>query len=192
VPDFYQGSELWDLSLVDPDNRRPVDFDLRQQMLDGIDALLALEAPERTAAVAQMAAAWEDGRIKMLVTALGLRLRREWRDVFLDGRYLPLVTDTTVSGGLVAFARLLDDRAVIAIAPRLVAGLMAERDGALPVGGEAWKTSRIILPPELQGRSFRHVLTGAEILPASGGGDEWLFAGQVFEHVPVGLLTPDA
>jgi maltooligosyltrehalose synthase len=99
------------------------------------------------------------------------------------------VTDSTVSGGLVAFARLLDDRAVVAAAPRLVAKLMAERDGALPTGGDAWKTSRILLPSELQGRAFRDVLTGAEILPASGAGDEWLFAGQVFEHVPVALLT---
>jgi (1->4)-alpha-D-glucan 1-alpha-D-glucosylmutase len=189
VPDFYQGSELWDLSLVDPDNRRPVDFDLRQQMLDSIDEVIRLDAPERAAAVGQLASGWEDGRIKMLVTALGLRLRRDWRDVFVEGRYLPLVTDSTVSGGLVAFARLLDDRAVVAAAPRLVAKLMAERDGALPTGGDAWKTSRILLPSELQGRAFRDVLTGAEILPASGAGDEWLFAGQVFEHVPVALLT---
>jgi (1->4)-alpha-D-glucan 1-alpha-D-glucosylmutase len=190
VPDFYQGSELWDLSLVDPDNRRPVDFDLRQRMLDGIDELLTLDAPARAAAVAQLATGWGDGRIKMLVTALGLRLRRDWHDVFREGRYLPLVTDAAVAAGLVAFARLLDDRAVVVVAPRLVAGLMAEREGALPIGGDAWKTSRILLPPELKGRTFRHLLTGADIMPASAADDEWLFAGQVFEHLPVALLTP--
>ena len=59
----------------------------------------------------------------------------------------------------------------------------------MPLGGEAWKTSRILLPPELHGRTFRHVLTGAEVLPTAAGGDEWIFAGQVFETVPVGILT---
>ena len=124
----------------------------------------------------------------MLVTAVGLRLRREWRDVFLSGRYLPLVTDVTVPAGLVAFARLLDDRAALFIAPRLVAPLVSAT-GALPLGGDAWKTSRIILPPELHGRTFHHHVTGAEILPAAASGDEWLFAGQIFDTVPAGIVT---
>jgi maltooligosyltrehalose synthase len=125
----------------------------------------------------------------MLVTALGLRLRREWQDVFLRGRYLPLVTAITVSAGVVAFARILDDKVAIVVAPRLVAGLMAEQGNALPLGGDAWKTSRILLPPELHGRTFRHLLTGAELVPTAASGDEWLFAGQVFESVPVAILT---
>ena len=189
IPDFYQGCELWDLSLVDPDNRRPVDFELRRQLLAKVDETTALGAEERVAAVAEMAAQWEDGRVKMLTTALGLRLRRDWQDVFLQGRYLPLVTDVALSAGVVAFARILDDRVVIIAAPRLVAGLMTDNDGAFPLGGDAWKTSRILLPPELHGRTFRHLLTGAEIVPAAAGGDEWLFAGQVFATIPVGILT---
>ena len=196
VPDFYQGCELWDLSLVDPDNRRPVDFDLRRRFLDSLDALLGLASPERAAAVAELMTRWEDGRIKMLVTTVGLRLRREWADVFRSGSYLPLVTDVTVPAGLVAFARILDRRVALFVAPRLMVPL-ASNGGAstgtstttLPLGGEAWKTSRIILPPELHGRAFEHRITGVEVLPTSAGGEEWIFAGQIFDAVPVGMLT---
>ncbi len=192
VPDFYQGSELWDLSLVDPDNRRPVDFERRRRFLDSLDALLGLGSTERTAAVAELMTRWEDGRIKMLVTAVGLRLRREWPDVFLSGRYVPLVTDVTVPSGLMAFARTLDARAALFVAPRLMAPLVigaGANSKTVPLGGDAWKTSRIILPPELHGRVFRHRITGVDVLPAAAGGDEWIFAGQIFDTVPVGILT---
>jgi (1->4)-alpha-D-glucan 1-alpha-D-glucosylmutase len=190
IPDFYQGSELWDLTLVDPDNRRPVDFDLRTTMLDGLEPVLAMPALERSAAVADMVTHWEDGRVKMLVTAVGLRLRREWPDVFMAGRYLPLVTDVTVNAGLVAFARVHGDRVALFIAPRLTTPLAAGTS-ALPLGGDTWKTSRVILPPELHGRAFRHHVTGAEVLPTSAGGNEWLFVGQIFETIPLGILTAE-
>jgi (1->4)-alpha-D-glucan 1-alpha-D-glucosylmutase len=189
VPDFYQGSELWDLSLVDPDNRRPVDFDRRRQMLSEIDGIAAPGTSDRAASVAELVSRWEDGRIKMLTTALGLRLRRDWPDVFLRGRYLPLVTDVTVPAGLVAFARILDEKVVLVAAPRLVASLMGAHGDTLPLGGDAWKTSRILLPAELRGRPFRHLLTGADILPTAGGGDEWIFAGQLFESAPIAIAT---
>ena len=131
---------------------------------------------------------WEDGRVKMLLTTAGLRLRRDWPEVFVKGRYVPLVTDVPVRAGIVAFARVLDEQAVLFIAPRLVAPLMADT-GTLPLGGEGWKTSRILLPPELHGRTFRNHLIGAEVRPTAIGGEEWLFAGQVFETMPVGILT---
>jgi (1->4)-alpha-D-glucan 1-alpha-D-glucosylmutase len=187
VPDFYQGAELWDLSLVDPDNRRPVDFTRRMQALEDVDRALALPDAERSAAIAQLVASWPDGRIKLLLTALGLRLRREQSDVFLAGRYVPLVTDVVVKGSLVAFARVLDDRVVIVVAPRLVAPLMTNGHAA-PVGGDAWKTSRVFLPPELGGLTYRHEITGAEVQPTSAGDGAWLFAGQLFETVPVAVL----
>jgi (1->4)-alpha-D-glucan 1-alpha-D-glucosylmutase len=200
VPDFYQGSELWDFSLVDPDNRRPVDFERRRRFLDTLDALLGLASPERAAAVAELMTRWEDGRIKLLVTTVGLRLRREWPDVFLSGGYSPLVTDVTVPAGLIAFARILHGRAALFVAPRLAAPLVINSGGnsgvstgtspaAVPLGGDAWKTSRIMLPPDLHGRTFEHRITGSQVLPTSAGGEEWIFAGQVFDTVPVGILT---
>jgi (1->4)-alpha-D-glucan 1-alpha-D-glucosylmutase len=82
VPDFYQGTELWDLSLVDPDNRRPVDFDVRQRLL---------ERNETTPSdPAELLSSWGDGSIKLFVTAAGLRLRRDLPEVFVGGEYLPL------------------------------------------------------------------------------------------------------
>jgi (1->4)-alpha-D-glucan 1-alpha-D-glucosylmutase len=192
VPDIYQGTELWDFSLVDPDNRRPVDFAHRRRLLDEVEAILAAPAAERSRQVAALARSSTDGRIKLLLTTRGLRLRREWPDVFLAGAYEPLVTDTVVPGGLVGFARMAagdagDRRAALFVAPRLVAPLVSD-DAPLPLGGDTWKTSRVMLPPALHGRTFRDELTGVDLVPAAAGGDEWLFAGQLFDVVPVAVL----
>jgi (1->4)-alpha-D-glucan 1-alpha-D-glucosylmutase len=186
VPDFYQGTELWDLSLVDPDNRRPVDFTRRQAMLDDVDRVLALNTVGRPAAVGELLRNWPDGRIKLLLTAAGLRLRREKPELFLSGGYVPLDTDVTVDAGAIAFARVHGDDAAIFVAPRLVARLVGQ--DLEPPLHEAWKTSRVLIPRELGGRTFRHEITGAEIRPASTADQTWLFVGQIFEHVPVGIL----
>ncbi len=164
VSDFYQGTELWDLNLVDPDNRRPVNFAVRSTLLAEVDAILRLPVGARAPAIASLLEAWPDGRIKLLVTAAGLRLRRQREALFLEGEYLPLVTETTVNADLVAFARVHGDDVIIVSAPRLTAPLVGV-DLALPLGGAAWKTSRVILPPPLDGRTFRHEITGAEIRP---------------------------
>jgi (1->4)-alpha-D-glucan 1-alpha-D-glucosylmutase len=186
VPDFYQGSELWDLSLVDPDNRRPIDFDRRRILLDEIEELLGLGCNQRAPRLAEMLAEWHDGRIKLLTTTAGLRLRRADPDHFLSGAYLPLATDITADGEAIAFARIHDKRAVLFVAPRLCARLFGE--DLRPPLGETWKTSRLLLPAELAGRTFRHELSGAELRATSGTDASWLFLGQVFETVPVGIL----
>jgi (1->4)-alpha-D-glucan 1-alpha-D-glucosylmutase len=186
VPDFYQGTELWDLSLVDPDNRRPVDFPHRQTLLDAIDHLPPIAGGQRPAAVGELLAKWSDGRIKLLITAAGLRLRREKPELFLSGEYLPLDTDVTVDGGAIAFARLHGDDGAIFVAPRLVARLIGEE--LAPPLHEAWKTSRVLIPQPLAGRTFRHEITGAQIRPTSAGDQTWIFLGEVFQHVPVGIL----
>ena len=188
VPDFYQGAELWDLNLVDPDNRRPVDFELRRQLLADVDRLLALDPRERAGAAGTMEAQFGDrrnGTIKMLLTTAGLRLRREWPELFLSGAYVPLETESTVGASVVAFARVLGERVAIFAAPRLCAGLIDE-DHPVPVG-ERWKTSRVLLPSSLASRTFRHELTGVELKPVSTGSQSWLFAGQLFETVPVAI-----
>jgi (1->4)-alpha-D-glucan 1-alpha-D-glucosylmutase len=188
VPDFYQGTELWDLSLVDPDNRRPVDFDRRRQLLDDVLRVIASPASDRVAAVAAMMERWPDGEVKLLLTTVGLCLRRDHPELFLSGRYVPLMTDVSVHASLVAFARILDDHAVLFVAPRLVAPVVSA-EHPLPLGGDVWKTSRVLLPPELAGRTFRHALTGTEVTPTTTGDDTWLFAGQIFETIPVGILV---
>jgi (1->4)-alpha-D-glucan 1-alpha-D-glucosylmutase len=186
VPDVYQGTDLWDLSLVDPDNRRPVDFARRQCLLGEVDRLLATEGPERLAMIAGMLTNWRDGRIKLLLTAAGLRLRREKPELFLGGDYLPLEAEVTVPGNAIAFARAHGGDGVLVVAPRLSARLFGA--DLRPPLGESWKTSRVLLPLTLAGRSFRHELTGVEIRPTIAGGQAWIFLGQIFEHVPVGIL----
>jgi (1->4)-alpha-D-glucan 1-alpha-D-glucosylmutase len=183
VPDFYQGCELWDFSLVDPDNRRPVDFDLRARYLEDVDRALehGLEGVD--------VSAWAlDGRLKLLVTAAGLRLRRQQPDLFLRGEYLPLVTECTVRGECLAFARSLDGRAAVVVAPRLCLALYAS-ERPMPLGGDAWKTSRIMLPQALRDRTFRNVVTGQQVAATHVGDTAWLFVGELFERLPVAMLT---
>ena len=188
IPDFYQGTELWDLSLVDPDNRRPVDFDRRRAALEDVDRVFAADPADRSALVAALLESWTDGHIKLLVTAAGLRLRRDRPELFLSGRYLPLAVESSVSGDAIAFARVHEEGAAVFVAPRLCAALVKDQQ-SVPLGGDSWKTSRVLLPDELAGRAFRHAITGKTIEPASAGPASFIFLGQIFETVPVGILT---
>jgi (1->4)-alpha-D-glucan 1-alpha-D-glucosylmutase len=189
VPDFYQGTDLWDLSLVDPDNRRPVDFERRRCMLNEVDAALASEPGARASTLRHWLEHWSDGRIKMIITGAGLRLRRELPDVFLGGSYLPVPVEMTVPGGAVAFARVSAEHnhAVLFVAARLFSRLITPAQ-PLPLGGECWKTSRLMLPPELRDRQFRDEVTGLEIQPARASETAWIFIGEAFQTLPVAML----
>src|SRR6266545_756727 len=188
VPDFYQGSELWDFNLVDPDNRRPVDFDVRRALLEEVEAVLGLPVDERAARIKAFTQNWSNGVVKLLVTTAGLRLRAQMTDVFLEGDYLPLDVEPTVEGRAIAFARFSPGgRAVIAVAPHLAFALLsAERP--LPLG-DMWRTSRIMLPPGLAALTFTDAITGAAVKPVTAASGSWLFVGQTFDLLPVALLV---
>jgi (1->4)-alpha-D-glucan 1-alpha-D-glucosylmutase len=186
VPDFYQGAELWDLNLVDPDNRRPVDFALRSRLLGEIEPWLG-GAP---ADIAGMLEHWEDGRIKLFATASGLRLRKGLPRLFLDGGYLPLEAEGELAEHVVAAARVLGELATIAVAPRLVAGL-CDDEHPLPIGPSAWGSARLTLPPPLDGFRYRDVLTGTRHRPAAGYGPAGLDLSVVLGACPVALLVAD-
>jgi (1->4)-alpha-D-glucan 1-alpha-D-glucosylmutase len=190
VADIYQGSELWNLSLVDPDNRTPVDFAARAAMLsalapwlDGLDAsAIRPSRPLLSDDVAALARAWRDGRIKLYVTSAGLRFRRAHPDLFLSGRYVPLETAATEPGGI-AFARQLDDRVVIAVAARLVA---RRGDGLAQPGRQIeWGDGRILLPAALEPRRFIDLFTGQSV---TVDGDS-LPLSRVLNVLPVALLV---
>jgi (1->4)-alpha-D-glucan 1-alpha-D-glucosylmutase len=188
VPDFYQGSELWDLSLVDPDNRRPVDFALRRETLDRIDALLAQSAAERAPAIGSLLAHWEDGAVKQLVTAAGLRLRAAEPGLFLDGDYLPLEVESTVEARVVSFARVsAEGRAAIAIAPHLASRLVSS-EHPVPLG-DRWRTSRVHLPTSLAGLTYRDAFTDAVLKPVTTATGAWIFVGEALSRLPVALLV---
>src|SRR5207244_6798014 len=109
VPDIYQGNEIWDYSLVDPDNRRPVDYNRRREMLDTL----------ATAIPGELMQTWPDGRIKLFLTQRLLRFRRQYPDLFHRGEYLPLCASRTFAECCLSFARHLGDKWIVVIAPRL-------------------------------------------------------------------------
>jgi (1->4)-alpha-D-glucan 1-alpha-D-glucosylmutase len=130
VPDIYQGNEIWDFSLVDPDNRRPVDYAQRRQMLEELPAA----SPE------ELMRSWPDGRIKLFLTQRLLQFRREHAELFARGSYLPLETSGIFADCCIAFAREFERHWIIVIAPRL-----SSRVGFPPIG-ELWQDTAVKLP----------------------------------------------
>ncbi len=118
VPDLYQGTESWDFSLVDPDNRRPVDFQARREMLAELRGRLASGKYELSQLTDELLANLPDGRIKLFLIYQTLNFRRSHEDVFARGEYLPLEAAGSRRDHVVAFARSFGDRVVLVIVPR--------------------------------------------------------------------------
>jgi (1->4)-alpha-D-glucan 1-alpha-D-glucosylmutase len=189
VPDFYQGTELWDLSLVDPDSRRAVDFARRQTLLDGLRPLIArLEAGEVIdREVSALIDSWVDARIKLFITTCGLHFRREHPDLLLQGAYQPLDVEGSSADHIVAFARHDASGVLLAIVPRLIVSL-ARDSRSLPLGSRAWGTTRVLLPPGTDAARFRHLLTGEAVHVTT----DHLPAAAIFRTCPVGLMWAEA
>jgi (1->4)-alpha-D-glucan 1-alpha-D-glucosylmutase len=181
IPDTYQGTELWSYTLVDPDNRRPVDYEERRRLLDDLSTMI--EEPV-AAAVREMLDEWQDGRIKLLFTAAALHCRARHADAFDRGQCVPLNASGSRAEHVVAFARALDGNACIVALPRWTARLT---EGAMPQAGpELWQGTVVLLPDSLQHARWRNVLTGEEV-PVTAGGLE---LGSLFATVPFALLEP--
>lgn len=187
VPDFYQGTELWDLNLVDPDSRRPVDYGHRARLLGELEPLLRSDTPssERAEAARGLLAGWESGSIKLLLTAAGLRLRRDHPGVFLEGRYLPLELTGERAPQAIAFARVGEGAMAVAVVPRLVASLSGT---APPLGLPAWGDTLLHLPEDLAAEEYTDVFTGS-VLPAARTekGSTLMLAG-ILGDLPVSIL----
>jgi (1->4)-alpha-D-glucan 1-alpha-D-glucosylmutase len=186
VPDFYQGTEFWDLNLVDPDNRRPVDYPNRQDTLASLQT-----SPD----IGDLIARRTDGRIKMFVMARALAARAQWREVYEHGAYVPLATSGARRDLLFAFARVgAESRCGITCVPRLIGSLMPDASGP-PLGRGVWSDTRIELPPSLvrpHGAPLvlRDVFTGAQLQAESIEGRWTIPAAALFEQFPVSLLVP--
>jgi len=179
VPDFYQGTELWDLNLVDPDNRRPVDYDARRKLLASLK--------ERPECVRELVERRGDGRIKMFVMNRALAARASRRGVYEHGDYLPLQTSGSRRDHLFAFARRGDGAAAVTCVPRLVSALTS---GTPPIGRAVWSDTRVQLPHDLSASAFRNVFTGATIAPETADGGRAIPAAALFDQFPVALLVP--
>ena len=168
VPDFYQGSELWDFSLVDPDNRRPVDYEHRRKMLTSV----------RGATPAHLLANWMDGGVKLFTIVKVLEARRRQLEVFRDGTYEPLTATGFVNGSdasrnVVAFSR---SSQALVVVPRLTTKLV--KAPALPLG-EVW--SEAVLPID---GTWTNVITGERVIASDGA----LQLRDVFASFPVAVL----
>jgi (1->4)-alpha-D-glucan 1-alpha-D-glucosylmutase len=182
VPDLYQGTELWDLSLVDPDNRRPVDYEQRMAMLD------TLPVPSVDAA-SLIVAGRHDGRIKLFTIKQALEVRRTLRSLFAEGRYVPLTTSGAQAEHVFAFARVHEDTVAITCVPRLVAGLPGSCRTP-PVGRDCWGDTTVILPTELFAGSLTSVFTAAAVVPRDErDGERRLEVAELFAHFPIALLV---
>ena len=148
VPDIYQGNEIWDYSLVDPDNRRSVDYNRRREMLTALPGA----TPD------ELMRAWPDGRIKIFLTQRVLRFRRQHADLFQRGEYLPLRVSGIFAESCVSFARRLTDKWIVVIAPRL-----SSRVGFPPIG-ELWRDTAIEFPQRLS-RNKAHDLFTCRPMP---------------------------
>ncbi|HKD80631.1 MAG TPA: malto-oligosyltrehalose synthase [Candidatus Angelobacter sp.] len=180
-PDIYQGTELWDFSLVDPDNRRPVDYELRQRLLSELDH--RAEGGKVPELCADLLNNCQDGRIKMWVTMQALRARRERRELFHLGEYRPLHAAGPKQRHVVAFARERNNHVAIVAVPRLSYTLAA---GAVRAPqGELWQATEIAVPPRTP-EFLENVFTGEKIKVST---NRSLLCHELFAHFPVALLV---
>ena len=181
VPDTYQGTEFWDLSLVDPDNRRPVDFAARQ-------AGLSASAP-----IADLAQAWRDGRLKQRVLTTALQARRALPALFLEGDYQPLTVVGARKDHVLAFARHAGEAwAIVAAAVRCADGVVGRGDTIVP-SADWWGDTAVEWPPSWRGGDVVEVLTSASLQRGPNSGDKAaganIAAHRLFAVLPVALLA---
>ena len=173
VPDLYQGAEFWDFSLVDPDNRQPVDFAARQAALRAADDPPALLAT------------WRDGRIKQAVIARILAFRRETPDLFAAGSYKPLKVTGPEAGHVLAFTRINQSGAILAAVTLHAARMPGTR--TIPLAEPAaWGATHLALPPALARTALHNLLDPSARLPPR----RHIPIAELFATLPVAVLAP--
>ena len=182
VPDFYQGSELWDFRLVDPDNRGPVDFEQRVRLLAEIQQ--QEEKRGRLDLIQDLLNHWQDGRIKLFLTSRALNFRRAHGALFLEGTYQPLQATGAKKENVFAFIRQKEDAGVVAAVPRLVTKLGPA--GQPPES--VWGASALILPRGAPS-DWANVLTGEKLKARASKPGGSLPLAEVFGKFPVALLA---
>ncbi|WP_157118859.1 malto-oligosyltrehalose synthase [Azohydromonas lata] len=186
VPDLYQGNELPDLSLVDPDNRRPVDYELRSRMLESFEKHAA--SPDGLVNIQELMPSLHDGQLKLWFTWRLLQWRSAHAALFREGDYQPLNGAGERADHVIAFAReTADGEKLITVAGRFFARLMGLQTG-WPLGEEAWGDTAVELPAWTEGLTLRNILTGEKHEPAEGR----VRLAELFATVPGAVLVVDS
>jgi (1->4)-alpha-D-glucan 1-alpha-D-glucosylmutase len=180
VPDFYQGCEIWNFTLVDPDNRRPVDYALRRALLDRIREMERKIPPSQVASA--LMSAPHDGAIKLYLTRRALRHRRENQDLYSKGDYRAMRAAGPRQKHVVAFARQLGRRILVVAAGRFFLSLLEEGNSVPPP--DAWGDTKLLLRKEHAVASWRELLSGRIIDGASSP-----HVSELFAILPVALLV---
>lgn len=213
IPDIYQGNEIWDFSLVDPDNRRPVDYRVRRQMLKSLKERIAGPEGGLARLAQELLSSKEDGRIKLFVTYMTLRYRKAHQELFLEGDYRPLEGRGSRQDHLCAFGRKSGDQRIVVVAPRFFSRLtptptmgivsrvpqmlaatffswLTQVPDEPPIGEQVWQGSCLVLPDGTAGQRYRNIFTGEMVAAVVGEGTVVLPLGEVFASFPVAILEP--
>ncbi len=178
VPDTYQGTEIWCLNFVDPDNRRQVDFHRMSSLLEEIME----ESLENHGIVKSYLRNYQDGKIKLLVTSQLLNLRNSFPNLFLKGSYSPMSTKGVFSDNVVAFSRKDGSKTILVAVPRLTVAMGRQK---LPVGNELWGDTSLAIPESISG-TFEDVFN-KRLFKLSPGQE--IKAGELFESTPFSVLV---
>lgn len=179
LPDFYQGNELWNFCLTDPDNRRSIDFRVRVAALEE----LRRGELEDDARLSGLLDNWRDSRLKLFLTASLLNFRRSHHKFFLLGSYVPLSVRGPHEGSVFAFARAFEGEWLLVVVPRLLRNLV--RAGEFPLG-EAWSTTKIDLQHPMP-KTWKNVLSG-ELVDLPNQEERGASVSQLFQHLPFAVL----
>jgi len=186
VPDLYQGNELWDLSLVDPDNRRPVNYQLRRTLLNEIKNQIVLGG-DLLILVQDFLTQSQDGRIKLYLTYRTLTFRRIYQQLFAHGDYQAVQALGEYQENVVAFQRKWEKQTILVVIPRFCAQL-TKNVTQPPLGEAVWQDGLIALPQDQPGQTYRNIFTGQTIQVENYSESPVLRLATVFAHFPVALL----
>lgn len=156
IPDLYQGAELWDLSMVDPDNRTPVDYDMRRQLLEAGISDVTVDLKDKLLN-------WQNGALKQYVIQRALHLRKKEANLFCRGQYIPLEVKGAKAVHILAFMRSEGDKAAIVITPRLTHAFTQAGDGreggshGLSFTADFWQDTKVELPTKVNGEMFNEL-----------------------------------
>ncbi len=185
IPDFYNGTEIWDFSLVDPDNRRPVNYDIRINIIGELkrrESELPLYELAR-----ELTTLRENGKIKLYLIYKSLNYRMRNRELFEKGEYIPLSAIGEKNYNICTFARRIDSENVIIATPRFFTKLIPQTD-ILPFGREVWKDTSIVIPFAEYGVKYRNIFTGEIVTTEERDGTVLLLLSDIIKNFPVALL----